>query len=142
MPIAINLSVRNMLDSKIVHKIEALLIGGTMETNMIEITESALMEDPVHALGILRRLRDIGIRLHIDDFGSGYSSLAYLKKLPVTAIKIDESLALDMILNIDSATIVRSIIDLIHNLGIKVMAEGVENKETLERLIELGCDEV
>jgi EAL domain-containing protein (putative c-di-GMP-specific phosphodiesterase class I) len=141
-PIAVNLSVRNMLDSKIVHKIEALLIGGTMETNMIEITESALMEDPVHALGILRRLRDIGIRLHIDDFGSGYSSLAYLKKLPVTAIKIDESLALDMILNIDSATIVRSIIDLIHNLGIKVMAEGVENKETLERLIELGCDEV
>ncbi|MDP1708463.1 MAG: EAL domain-containing protein [Gammaproteobacteria bacterium] len=142
-PIAVNLSVRNMLDSAIVYKIEALLIGRTMETNMIEleITESALMEDPVRALGILSKLRDMGIRLHIDDFGSGYSSLAYLKKLPVTAIKIDESLVLDMILNADSATIVRSIIDLAHNLGLKVVAEGVENKETLERLIEFDCDE-
>ena len=99
------------------------------------------MEDPLRALGILGELSDLGIRLYIDDFGTGYSSLAYLQKLPVTAVKIDKSFVLDMISNADSATIVRSTIDLAHTLGLKVVAEGVENRETLERLTGFGCDE-
>ncbi len=142
-PVAVNLSVRNMLDPALGKKVETLLISRAMEANMIEfeITESALMEDPVRALDILNELSDLGIRIYIDDFGTGYSSLAYLKKLPVTAVKIDKSFVLDMISNADSATIVRSTIDLAHNLGLMVVAEGVENKETLERLTEFGCDE-
>lgn len=142
-PVAVNLSVRNMLDPALVKKVETLLIARAMEADMleIEITESALMEDPVCALDILSELSDLGIRLHIDDFGTGYSSLAYLKKLPVTAIKIAQSFVLDMISNADSATIVRSTIDLAHSLGLMVVAEGVENKETLERLTGFGCDE-
>lgn len=142
-PIAVNLSVRNMLDPAIVNKVEALLIGRAMEADMleIEITESALMEDPVRALGILTALNDMGIKLYIDDFGTGYSSLAYLRKLPVTAVKIDKSFVTDMLSDSDSVLIVRSTIDLAHNLGLKVVAEGVENKETLERLTEFGCDE-
>ncbi|RJQ46261.1 MAG: GGDEF domain-containing response regulator [Gammaproteobacteria bacterium] len=143
MPVAVNLSVRNMLDPALVKKVEALLIARAMEANMleIEITESALMEDPVRALDILTVLNAMGIQLSIDDFGTGYSSLAYLKKLPVTAVKIDKSFVLDMISNADSAAIVHSTIDLAHSLGLKVVAEGVENKETLERLTEFGCDE-
>ncbi len=142
-PVAVNLSVRNMLDPAIVRKVEAMLIGRAMEADMLvfEITETALMEDPLRALDILGKLSDLGIRLHIDDFGAGYSSLAHLKKLPVTAVKIDKSFVLDMITNADSATIVRSTIDLAHSLGLKAVAEGVENGETLERLAEFGCDE-
>jgi diguanylate cyclase (GGDEF)-like protein len=142
-PVAVNLSARNMLDPEIVHKIKSLLEGRAMEAEMleIEITESALMEDPVRALDILTALNDMGIKLYIDDFGTGYSSLAYLKKLPVTAVKIDKSFVLDMASNDDSVTIVRSTIDLAHNLGLKVVAEGVENAMLLDRLREFGCDE-
>lgn len=142
-PVAVNLSMRNMLDPALVRKVETLLIGHAMEADMLEfeITESELMEDPLRALGILGELSDLGIRLYIDDFGTGYSSLAYLQKLPVTAVKIDKSFVLDMISNADSATIVRSTIDLAHTLGLKVVAEGVENRETLERLTGFGCDE-
>ena len=106
----------------------------------LEITENAIMIDPERALKILMRLHGMGIHLSIDDFGTGYSSLIYLKKLPVTQIKVDRSFVIDMTHDDDDAVIVRSTIDLGHHMDCQVVAEGVEDKETLERLRVLGCD--
>lgn len=142
-PVAINLSVKDLLDRTLIDKVEALLRNRALKPNMLEfeITESILMEDPERNLEILRALRDLQIRLSIDDFGTGYSSLAYLKKLPVSAIKIDQSFVADMTHTSDSAIIVQSTIELAHNLGLKVIAEGVENQITWDLLAGYGCDE-
>jgi len=142
-PVAVNLSFRGLLDQSLIDKIRNLLAGQAMEPGMpeLEITESTLMEDPVRTLDVLTALSDMGIRMCIDDFGTGYSSLAYLRKLPVSAIKIDRSFAIDMTHNDDSAMIVRSTIDLAHNLGLRVIAEGVESQAALDRLERHGCDE-
>jgi EAL domain-containing protein (putative c-di-GMP-specific phosphodiesterase class I) len=107
---------------------------------VLEITESAIMADPQRALGILNELHDMGLRLSIDDFGTGYSSLAYLKKLPVSELKIDKSFVTNMENDRDDAIIVHSTIDLAHNMGLTVVAEGVENLATLDMLQSLGCD--
>jgi EAL domain-containing protein (putative c-di-GMP-specific phosphodiesterase class I) len=106
----------------------------------LEITESAIMANPEHALEGLTRLSEMGVRLSIDDFGTGYSSLAYVKRFPVDEIKIDRTFVIDMAVNENDSAIVRSIIDLAHNLGMSVVAEGVENRETWDLLAELGCD--
>lgn len=106
----------------------------------LEITESVIMADPARAREVLCNLNQMGIRLSIDDFGTGYSSLGYLRKLPVHSIKIDRSFVMDMVVNEDDEVIVHSIIDLAHNLGLKVIAEGVESQEVLNRLTLLGCD--
>jgi EAL domain-containing protein (putative c-di-GMP-specific phosphodiesterase class I) len=98
------------------------------------------MEDTAHAQGVLQFLRDIGLRLSIDDFGTGYSSLSYLKKLPVDELKIDKSFVIEMAIDKDDAAIVRSTIDLGHNMGLKVVAEGVENEAAWEMLKAWGCD--
>lgn len=98
------------------------------------------MEDAEFALRVLHGLRDAGIALYIDDFGTGYSSLSYLQKLPVEYIKIDQSFVRDMSANKDSALIVRSTIDLAHDLGRKVVAEGVETQQHWEQLAAFGCD--
>jgi len=142
-PVAINLSVKDLLDRSLIDKVETLLRNRALQPNMLEfeITESVLMEDPDRNLEILMALRDLQIRLSIDDFGTGYSSLAYLRKLPVSAIKIDQSFVADMIYTSDSAIIVQSTIELAHNLGLKVIAEGVENQATWDLLAEYGCDE-
>ncbi|MDO8680804.1 MAG: EAL domain-containing protein [Acidobacteriota bacterium] len=142
-PVAVNLSVKDLLDETLVDKVEALLAGRDMKADMLEleITETAIMGDPMRALEVLTGLSDLGIHLYIDDFGTGYSSLGYLKKLPVDAVKIDRSFVNDMTRNDDSATIVRSTIDLAHNLNLKVTAEGVENQATWDRLAQYGCDE-
>ena len=100
-----------------------------------------LSNNMVRALDILKRINSMGISLAIDDFGTGYSSLGYLKKLPANAIKIDKSFVLNMTADQNDAMIVHSTIDLAHNLGLKVIAEGVENREVWDRLIGLGCDE-
>jgi EAL domain-containing protein (putative c-di-GMP-specific phosphodiesterase class I) len=100
------------------------------------------MSDPNHALEVLSRLDAMGVRISIDDFGTGYSSLAYLKRLPVDEIKIDRSFVIDMKLDNNDAVIVRSTIDLAHNMSLRVVAEGVENPETLRLLTALGCDVV
>jgi diguanylate cyclase (GGDEF)-like protein len=143
-PVAVNLSAKDLLDRELVERIETMLADREMEARMLEleITETSLMEDPARALDVLAVLRDMGIALYIDDFGTGYSSLGYLKKLPIEAVKIDKTFVADMAGNADSETIVRSTIDLAHNLGMKVVAEGVENEEVLERLSAFGCDEV
>jgi diguanylate cyclase len=106
----------------------------------IEITESMIMADPQRALQVVTGLSDMGITLSIDDFGTGYSSLSYLRRLPVDEIKVDKSFVLDMVRDENDATIVRSTIDLAHNLGLTVVAEGVETEAMWEALTTLDCD--
>ncbi len=140
--VAVNLSARLLHDPAVVDTIvDALRTAGVEPRWLeIEITESAVMVDPAGALAILTRLHALGIRLAIDDFGTGYSSLSYLKRLPVDEIKIDKSFVLEMSRNGDDAAIARSIIDLGHNLGLGVVAEGVEDDATWGHLATLGCD--
>lgn len=141
-PIAVNLSAHNLRDAGIIQRIENKIaqFGAQPDWLEIEITEGAMMQDPTGALAILARLREMGITLYIDDFGTGYSSLGYLKKLPVNAVKIDKSFVIDMTEEDDSDTIVRTTINLGHALGMKVVAEGVENETAMRRLAELNCD--
>jgi len=140
---AVNLSVRNLEDHQLPDQMAELLERcGVLPSQLeLEITEGALMMNPRRAMEILTRLNKMGIRLSIDDFGTGYSSLAYLKKLPVQQLKIDKSFVMEMATNEEDAIIVRSTIELSHNLGLQVVAEGVETEEVLKRLVALGCDE-
>jgi diguanylate cyclase (GGDEF)-like protein/PAS domain S-box-containing protein len=138
--VAVNLSARNLLDDELPEAVAELL--GTWqvapEKLSLEITERSMLA--TEADETLRRLHEIGVRISVDDFGTGYSSLTYLKRLPVQEIKIDKSFVIDMAENRDGAAIVRSTIDLGHNLGLKVVAEGVEDEKTVELLREYGCD--
>ncbi|MBU0909381.1 MAG: EAL domain-containing protein [Proteobacteria bacterium] len=140
--IAINLSPSTLLDTELPDVITGTLASCSLPPHYItfEITEGSIIKDPERALEILTRLDKMGIRISIDDFGTGYSSLAYLKRMPASEVKIDKSFVLDMLVDENDAAIVQATIDLAHNLGMKVVAEGVENKETAERLKELGCD--
>jgi len=142
MTVSANLSTRNLLDPKFPETVMELLQTSGLRPEQLEfeITESAIMTDPTHAREVLVKLQGAGIRFSIDDFGIGYSSLSYLQKLPVHAIKIDKSFVIQMIQNEGDLKIVRSTIDLAHNLGLKVVAEGVETKEILDRLTDMGCD--
>src|SRR6476660_1546620 len=106
----------------------------------VPITDSMLMADPARAAAMLARLSQIGVTLSVDDFGTGYSSLANLKRLPVDVIKIDKSFVMEMAVDASDAAIVHSTIDLAHNLGLRVVAEGVETEAAWRRLRELGCD--
>ncbi|WP_082568734.1 bifunctional diguanylate cyclase/phosphodiesterase [Rhizobacter sp. Root1221] len=141
--LSVNLSTRDLLDQELPQKFDALLMRHQVpaEAFCLEITESAIMDDPERALGTLERLHALGFRLSIDDFGTGYSSLAYLKRLPVDELKIDKSFVLSMERDLDDARIVRSTIDLAHGLGLSVVAEGVENAQSWELLRALRCDE-
>jgi diguanylate cyclase (GGDEF)-like protein len=140
--VAVNLSVRNLLEPALVDQVTELLgrSGVTPSTLTLEITESGVMTDPEAAISMLWKLRRIGVRLSVDDFGTGYSSLAYLKRLPVDEVKLDKSFVLNMTGDADDAAIVRSTVELAHNLGLKFVAEGVEDQDTLELLAALGCD--
>ncbi len=139
--VAVNLSARNLLDFEFPARVEELLGRWQVERGRLEleITESTMLADPVRTKLILDRLSGMGVRLSIDDFGTGYSSLAYLKRLPVDEIKIDRSFVMNMAHDEDDAVIVRSTIDLGRNLGLEVVAEGVETVEAWERLKALGC---
>ncbi len=140
--VSVNLSARNLLDPTLPDMLAVILAARqvTADCLMLEVTESAVMLQPDRALQILKRLDDMGASLSIDDFGIGYSSLAYLKKLPVCELKIDQSFVFGMVKNENDEIIVRSTIDLAHNLGLKVVAEGIEDRETLQLLTKLGCD--
>jgi len=140
---AVNLSARNLSDRHLTDWIRQLLaeLGLPASRLKCELTESELMDDPVLALEVLGRLRDIGVQTSIDDFGTGYSSLSYLRRLPVDEVKIDRSFVAQMADDRSDLMIVRTIIDLAHNLGLRVLAEGVEDVRTLELLRELGCDD-
>jgi diguanylate cyclase (GGDEF)-like protein len=141
--ISVNLSTRDLLDPDLAQKFDALLVRQRVpaEAICLEITESSIMDDPQRALATLNKLSGLGFKLSIDDFGTGYSSLAYLKRLPVDELKIDKSFVLNMVEDLDDAKIVRSTIDLAHNLGLTVVAEGVENVKVWDLLRQLDCDE-
>jgi diguanylate cyclase len=140
--VAVNLSMQNMLDLRLPNDLARLLTSWRLPAGSLEleITESTIMADHRRATTILSRLSKMGVRLSIDDFGTGYSSLAYLQELPVDAIKIDKSFVMEMQEDAGNATIVQSTIDLGHNLGLEVVAEGVETVESYNTLAKLGCD--
>lgn len=140
--LALNLSVRSLNDTQLVHKIRQVLEKNNTRGDSItmEITESAILQDPQGAKQTLSQLADLGINIAIDDYGTGYSSLSYIKQLPIHEIKIDKSFVMDMTHNENDNIIVRATIDMAHDLGLKVTAEGVENIATWNKLIEYGCD--
>ncbi|MFN3860875.1 MAG: putative bifunctional diguanylate cyclase/phosphodiesterase [Roseateles sp.] len=141
--LSVNLSTRDLMDQDLPAKIEAMLtpLEVPPASLCLEITESAIMDDPERALSTLEQLHALGFKLSIDDFGTGYSSLAYLKRLPVDELKIDKSFVMAMERDLDDARIVRSTIELAHNLGLTVVAEGLETLKAWAMLNQLGCDE-
>jgi diguanylate cyclase (GGDEF)-like protein len=142
-PLAVNLSMRDMLDPDLPGYIERLLSSLDVEPTClrVEITESSLMVDPIRSRATLTRLCELGVRLSVDDYGTGYSSLRYLQQLPLDELKIDRSFIRDMVRNENDLMIVQSTIDLAHGLSLSVVAEGVEDAGTWQRLAEIGCDQ-
>jgi len=140
--VSVNLSARNLLDQSLPDEVAELLAvhGVPPELLELEVTESALMTEPARAKQILERLSAMGIRISIDDFGVGYTSLSQLKTLPVSELKIDKSFVLSMDEDVDNAMIVHSVIDLGHSLGLSIVAEGVETDQALATLKDFGCD--
>jgi len=140
--VAVNLSMHNLRDDTLAAQVCDILERHELEAQalILEITESAIMHDPELSLATLRELDSMGVRLSIDDFGTGYSSLSYLKRLPVQELKIDRSFVSSMIEDKDDNTIVRSTIELAHNLGLRTVAEGVETQEVLRALQAMTCD--
>lgn len=142
--VSVNLSALSLHDEQIALQIEEALAKWRLppENLVLEITESAIIANVDRARATLTRLHDLGVRLSIDDFGTGYTSLAYLRRLPVSEIKIDKSFVIGMLTESDDAVIVRTIVELGRSLGLRVVAEGVENASTLDALKRLRCDEV
>jgi diguanylate cyclase (GGDEF)-like protein len=140
--VAVNLSARDLLDLHLPDEVRLLLSETGIDPGRLEleITENTILSDPVRTRAILSRLKELGVRLAIDDFGSGYSSLGYLKRLPLDVLKIDKSFVMTMLADDDSAAIVRSTIDLAHNLGLEVVAEGVATESISGALAALRCD--
>lgn len=140
--VSVNISARDLTSRDLPDHVAALLAEHDVPPCMLclEITESGFMEDPQHAQKVLERLAELGVQLSIDDYGTGYSSLSYIMRLPVKELKIDQAFVSRMSDNPDLATIVHSTIELGHSLGLKVVAEGVEDSRGLALLRELGCD--
>ena len=142
--VAVNLSARNLMDEGLDQTVRDLLIkhGVGAALLKLEVTESAIMTDPVRATEVLQRLAALGITISIDDFGAGYTSIRQLKDLPISELKVDRSFVFDMETDASNAVIVRSVIDLGHNLGLSIVAEGVETHPSLTCLASYGCDVV
>ncbi|HLT77681.1 MAG TPA: EAL domain-containing protein [Ferrovibrio sp.] len=143
LPVAVNLSAKNLYDPNFLDSFRALLDTWGVPASLvdIELTESALVDDPDAARRVLHRLRDMGSKIYIDDFGTGYSSLNYLVSLPVHALKIDRSFVQQMQQSREAAAVVASVITMAHHLGLRVVAEGVETEADRAMLAGLGCDE-
>jgi diguanylate cyclase len=141
-PVAVNVSPRCLLDSEMLDHVRELLDRHRVPARLLrlEVTETAVIANPALAMETLTGLHELGVRLSIDDYGTGYSSMAYLKRLPVDELKVDRSFVLNMTSSDNDAILVRSAIDLGHNLGLTVVAEGVERAEHVAALRELGCD--
>ena len=140
--VAVNLAPQSLQDEQLEESILTLLKSSDALSQWLtlEVTERAVMTNPARAKAILSRLHEIGVRISIDDFGTGYSSLAYLTEFPVDEVKVDQSFVKEMVVNERDACIVRAVIDLGHNLGLRVVAEGVEDRASLELLASWGCD--
>jgi EAL domain-containing protein (putative c-di-GMP-specific phosphodiesterase class I) len=140
---AVNISTRCLLEADFADRVAALLAETGVPASQLEleITESTIMTDPENAMAVLLRLAEFGVSLAIDDFGTGYSSLSYLKRLPVHQLKIDRTFVTDMEAGASDEAIVRSSVDLARNLGLDVVAEGVETEQTWHHLATLGCDQ-
>lgn len=140
--VAVNVSAVNLRDPEFIRDVLTLLDRHQLEASRLklEVTETAAMIDPKRSLAVLSELRNHGIGLSIDDFGTGHSSLSYLRRLPVDEIKIDRSFVMDMDVNKGDATIVLTTVNLCHDLGYRVMAEGVETQSVLDQLTAIGCD--
>ncbi len=140
--VSLNISARDLLNPDLPALFADMLRRHACPARLItlEITESAVLDDPLRALANLQVLRDTGCEMSIDDYGTGYSSLSYLRQMPVSEMKIDRSFVMHLLENPNDEIIVRSTIELAHNMGLKVTAEGVETEEVLKRLGELGCD--
>ena len=139
---SINLSAKNLQDADMPARVDAVLnnYGIAHSALTLEITESAMMSDPTSSVETMNKFSDMGIKLSVDDYGTGFSSLGYLKLLPVDELKIDKSFVINMLDDDNDAIIVHSTIELAHNLGLKVVAEGVENLATMQQLHSLNCD--
>jgi diguanylate cyclase (GGDEF)-like protein len=142
--VAVNLAMANLIDSKLPDDVAAVLAKYRLPPSrlILEITENVVMADPARTLEILERLRSLGVGLSLDDFGTGHSSLAYLRQLQVDELKIDRSFVTDMVRDGQNAAIVRSTIELAHAVGVRIVAEGVEDADTLFELKAMGADEV
>jgi diguanylate cyclase len=140
--VAVNLSAKNLLDRSLPREVGRVLghHGLCPAALQLEITESMIMSDPGRALSIIERLKDLGVRLSVDDFGTGYSSLSNLKRFPIDELKIDRSFVSLMARDQSDRIIVRSTINLGHDLGLGVVAEGVEDERTLRQLARMRCD--
>lgn len=140
--ISVNLSAKDLHDPELPDIIAGAAASSGIQPQwiMLEITESSIMTDPERTLEIIQRLHGMGYKLSIDDFGTGYSSLAYLKKMPLTELKIDKSFVGDVLESESDAVIVNATINLAHNLGLQITAEGVENRAILEKLADYQCD--
>ena len=142
MSVAVNLSARGLDDAMLPVLVDELLAAAGVPPSALtlEITETSVMSDVARTLPLLQRLADLGVALSVDDFGTGYSSLAYLRRLPVTEVKIDKSFVQDMGTDAGDAAIVETIVGLARHLGLRVVAEGVEDELSRERLVNMGCD--
>jgi predicted signal transduction protein with EAL and GGDEF domain len=140
--VAVNLSARGLLAAGLVEDVAGLLAAAGLPADALtlEITEDQVMVDSERALGVLAQLHDLGVHLSVDDFGTGYASLGYLRELPVDEVKIDKTFVLGMTANAGDAAIVQAAVTLGHSLGLRVVAEGVEDAETQRRLAAMGCD--
>jgi EAL domain-containing protein (putative c-di-GMP-specific phosphodiesterase class I) len=138
---SVNISVRQLLDETFIERVESILEEAQFPASHLEleITESTTMESMEETLPVLHRLRASGIKISIDDFGTGYSSLTYLRRLPVDTLKIDKMFIDDILIDTKSGAIVKTIIDMGQNLGFHVIAEGIESRAQIERLLEHGC---
>ena len=141
---SINISAKDLLSERLKDQIKEILEKYQVDPSKIylELTETAAMDEPEAGLIALNQLASLGLKISIDDFGAGYSSLSYLKRLPASEIKLDRSLIMDITNSESSRIIVKASIDMAHGLGYKVVAEGVEDAETYQLMKELECDEL
>ena len=139
--VAVNVAMRNLLDDDFAALVHDILDRHECDPSQLtlEITETSVMTDTARTIEVLARLAELGVRLSVDDFGTGYSSLSYLQQLPVEELKIDKCFVRDMLTDASAEAIVRSVLDLAGNLRLRVVAEGVEDRQTWERLRQLGC---
>jgi EAL domain-containing protein (putative c-di-GMP-specific phosphodiesterase class I) len=141
---SINLSARQFRDPALSDKVRQALRAHDLDPGCLELelTESCVMDDPEASISILREFKEMGVRVAVDDFGIAYSSLGYLKRLPIDRLKIDRSFVRDIPDDVDDAAITATIIAMAHNLGLQVIAEGVETRQQLEFLRLKSCDEL